>query len=196
MKLYPTLFFFMIASQLGWSQLKYGIKGGLNFDSAGEIKLVSEQLQKEGNLDSKSGFHVGAYAEVDFLIFYLRPELQYTKVSNQFEGNTIENDRIELPVSLGVTVFGPLSFFLGPTAFYSLSQQSEELNFEAVKSKTSLGMHVGTRVQLGPIGVDLRYERGFSAVESRLLSEAGLPTTGQIDTRANQFTIGVSFKLN
>ncbi len=100
-----------MTSQLSVSQFEYGLKGGLNFDSAGKIKLFADQLQKEGKLEGKIAFNIGAYVEIDFLILYFRPELKYTKVSSQFEGNTIENTRIELPVSLGIKVLGPLSFF-------------------------------------------------------------------------------------
>jgi hypothetical protein len=196
MKTTPSFIFLVLISQICFSQLKYGLQGGLNFDSSGDIKLVGEQLQKEGELKSNSGFHLGGYAQADFLIFYLRPELQYTKVSSKFEGNTIENTRIELPVSIGVTVIGPVSMFIGPTAFYNLSHKSDELSFEEVKKKTSYGMHIGTRVQLGPIGVDLRYEKGISTVERKILSEAGVPLNGQVNTQPNQFIIGLSFKLN
>lgn len=196
MKGTPIFFFFLLSTQLCLAQLNFGLQGGLNFDSAGDIKLVSEQLQKEGRLDSKAGFHIGAYAEIDFMVIYLRPEIQYTKVRREFENNTIENTRIELPVSVGITVLGPLSVFLGPTAYFNLSQKSAELNLDAMKNKTNLGMHIGTRVQLGPVGVDFRYEKGFSSVQSQLLSQAGVPTGGEIDTRANQFTLGISFKLN
>jgi len=82
------------------AQLNFGLQGCLNFDYAGYIKLVSEQLQKKGHLDSKVGFHIRSYAEYDFMVFYLRPELQYTKVTSEFENNTIENERIELHISV------------------------------------------------------------------------------------------------
>ena len=196
MKFRPLFFLLLLGSQLSLSQFEYGLKGGLNFDSSGEIKLLSDQLQKEGNLSGKTGYHLGIYAEVDFLIFYLRPELQYTKVSSQFEDDLIDTARIELPVSLGMTILGPVSLFLGPTAFYSLSQGSNELKFEEIKNKTSLGLHIGARLKLGALGVDLRYEKGLSAMESKLLSQAGIPIGGQINTQPNQFTLGVSFKLN
>lgn len=196
MKFRPLFFLLLLGSQLSLSQFEYGLKGGLNFNSSGEITLLSDQLQKEGNLSGKTGYHLGIYAEVDFLIFYLRPELQYTKVRSQFEDNLIDTARIELPVSLGMTILGPVSLFLGPTAFYSLSQGSNELKFEEIKNKTSLGLHIGARLKLGALGVDLRYEKGLSAMESKLLSQAGIPIGGQINTQPNQFTLGVSFKLN
>lgn len=192
----PIFFLFLLSTQLCLAQFNFGLQGGINFDSSGDIKLVSEQFQKEGRLNSKTGFHIGAYAEVDLMVFYLRPEIQYTKVRSEFENNTIDNTRIELPVSVGITVLGPLSVFLGPTAYFNLSQKSAELSLDALKDNTNLGMHIGTRVQLGPVGVDFRYEKGFSSVQSQILSQAGVPTGGEIDTRANQFILGISFKLN
>tara|TARA_B100001250_G_scaffold411175_1_gene439228 strand:- start:1013 stop:1603 length:591 start_codon:yes stop_codon:yes gene_type:complete len=195
MKLYPIFFLLIFTSQLSISQLKYGLKGGVNFDSSGDIILVVDELQKEGPLEGKMGYHFGVYAEVDFLTFYLRPELQYTKVSSKFEKNIIDTSRIELPVSIGFIGLGPLSFFLGPTAFYNLIQKSNQLKFEDIKNKTTFGLHIGTRLKLGSFGIDLRYNKDLTDMESLLLSKAGVPMDGQINTQPNQFTLGFSFKI-
>ena len=165
-------------------------------DSSGDIVLISDQLQKQGPLDGKTGFHLGVYTEVDFLILYLRPELQYTKVSSQFENNLIYNSRIELPLSFGLTLLGPVSIFLGPTAFYSLSQKSNDMKLDEIKNKMTFGLHIGSRLRLRPFEIDLRYEKGLSSMESKLLSQAGVPIEGKINTQPSQFTLGVSFKLN
>ena len=89
-----------------------------------------------------------------------------------------------------------MSLFLGPTAFFSISQDSNELTIDKIQNNTSLGLHMGARLKLGPLGVDLRYEKGLSPMESKLLSQAGVPVGGQINTQPNQFTIGLSFKIN
>ena len=196
MKILPLSYFLLFFTQLSFSQFEYGIKGGLNFDSSGDIVVVADQLQKEGFLNGKIGYHMGIYSEVDFLVFYLRPELQYTRVSSHYENQFIDTSRIDLPISFGLVLVGPVSLFLGPTAFISLSQVSNELNLDEIQNKTSMGLHIGARLKLGPVGFDLRYEKGLSAMESKLLSQAGLPTGGQINTQPNQFTLGISFKLN
>ena len=89
MKSYPIFFLLLFSAQFSFSQIKFGLKVGVNLDSSGDIVLIADQLQKQGPLDGKTGFHLGVYTEVDFLILYLRPELQYTKVSSQFENNLI-----------------------------------------------------------------------------------------------------------
>ena len=192
-----SIFFLLVFfTQLSFSQFEYGLKGGLNFGSSGDIVVVTDQLQKEGDLTSKTGYHLGAYSEVYFLMFYLRPEFQYTKLSSQFEDDLIDNERIELPLSIGYSILGPISLFLGPIVYYNLSQKAKELKLEKIQNTTSLGLHIGARLKLGALGVDVRYEKGFSTTETKLLSQAGIPVSGQIDSQKDQFTLGVSFKIN
>lgn len=192
-----SIFFLLVFfTQLSFSQFEYGLKGGLNFGSSGDIVVVTDQLQKEGDLTSKTGYHLGAYSEVYFLMFYLRPEFQYTKLSSQFEDDLIDNERIELPLSIGYSILGPISLFLGPIVYYNLSQKANELKLEKIQNTTSLGLHIGARLKLGALGVDVRYEKGFSTTETKLLSQAGIPVSGQIDSQKDQFTLGVSFKIN
>ena len=196
MELRPIFFFLVFCTQLSFSQFEYGLKGGLNFGSSGDIVVVTDQLQKEGDLTSNTGYHLGVYSEVYFLMFYFRPEFQYTKLSSQFEDDLINNERIELPLSLGYSILGPISLFLGPIAYYNLSQKANEMKLEKIQNTTSLGLHIGARLKLGALGVDVRYEKGLSTTETKLLSQAGIPVSGQIDSQKDQFTLGVSFKLN
>ena len=143
-----------------FSQIDYGIKGGLNFNSAGEAQLTLETKDYE----RKSGFHIGVYSEIEFLIGYLRPELQFTNVKTQLDGNEVSTNRIELPVSFGLKLFGPLSFFVGPTAYHTLFQKSSNYSFDTIKDKMTFGLHLGTILNIGPVGIDLRYERGLSPI--------------------------------
>ena len=196
MELRPIFFPLVFFTQLSFSQFEYGLKGGLNFGSSGDIVVVTDQLQKEGDLTSNTGYHLGVYSEVYFLMFYFRPEFQYTKLSSQFEDDLIDNERIELPLSLGYSILGPISLFLGPIAYYNLSQKANEMKLEKIQNATSLGLHIGARLKLGALGLDVRYEKGLSNTETKLLSQSGIPVSGQIDSQKDQFTFGISFKLN
>ena len=196
MELRPIFFLLFFCTQVSFSQLEYGLKGGLNFGSSGDIVVVTDQLKKEGDLTSKTGYHFGVYSEVYFLMFYLRPEFQYTKLSSQFEDNLIDNERIELPLSLGYSILGPISLFLGPIAYFNLSQKANEFKLEKIQNTTSLGLHIGARLKLGALGVDVRYEKGLYTTETKLLSQSGISVSGQIDSQKDQFTLGVSFKIN
>ena len=59
----------LFIAQLSFSQIDYGIQGGLNFNRAGSIQLTGEQFVKNVDLGKKTGYHFGLYAKVDFLIF-------------------------------------------------------------------------------------------------------------------------------
>ena len=39
----------------------------------------------------------------------------------------------------------------------------------------TFGLHICSRLKLGPFGIDLHYEKGLSAMESKLLSQAVSP---------------------
>ena len=51
---------------------------------------------------------------------------------------------------------------------------------------------VGVGVQAGKLGVDLRYERGFSSNEAEFI---GIGDSGRIDTRPKQLIVSVSYKF-
>ena len=195
MKPLPFIVLIILISNLAFSQIDFGIKGGLNFDSTGEATLTLRTTEKTQSLERESGFHIGVYSEFDFLIGYLRPEVQFTNVKTQLNGDEILINRIELPVSFGLKLFGPLSFFVGPTAYYSLSQKSSNYSFDAIKDKTTFGLHLGTRLNIGSVGIDLRYERGLSPIQTTILTRNGVDVSGNVDSRPNQFLVGVSYKL-
>ena len=55
MKSNLILFLLVFSIKLSFSQFEYGLKGGLNFDSSGDILIVTDQFEKKGTLDGKSG---------------------------------------------------------------------------------------------------------------------------------------------
>lgn len=190
MKLSQISLIFLLVSQTAFSQFEFGIKGGLNFDSAGKISKLNDDIISDGKLKSKAGFNLGVYAQIDLMVFYLRPELQYTRVNNSFEEIDIKTSRIELPVSLGKSLIGPLSLFAGPTAFYTLSSKTNFNSFENIDDKLNLGYHIGTRLNLGDLGIDIRYEKGVSKMATKV---ANIQST---DIRPNQVILGLSLKFN
>ena len=48
MKSSPLLFLLVFSIKLSFSQFEYGLKGGLNFDSSGDILVVTDQFEKKG----------------------------------------------------------------------------------------------------------------------------------------------------
>jgi hypothetical protein len=52
---------------LTFSQFEYGIKGGLNFDSAGKITKLNDDVISNGSFKSESGLNIGVYAQVNLI---------------------------------------------------------------------------------------------------------------------------------
>lgn len=190
MRLSPLFKICILISHFTFSQFEYGVKGGLNFDSAGKISKLNNDVYSDGSLKSESGFNLGLYAQVDLLILYLRPELQYTNVKRSFEELDVTSSRIELPLSLGYEFLGPLSVFAGPSIFYYVSNKSNIHSFDEMKNKFNFGHHLGIRLNLGNLSFDFRYEKGNSTVI------ADLGNFKNTDLRPNQVILGMSLKLN
>ena len=75
----------LLLSHFAFSQFEYGVKGGLNFDSAGKISKLNNDVYTDGSLKSQSDFNLAVYPLFDLLVLYLRLELQSTDLKSTFE---------------------------------------------------------------------------------------------------------------
>ena len=178
-----------------FSQLSFGLKGGINYDSFGELNptdLSFENLQS----DAKTGFHIGVFGNLDLLAFYLRPELQFSQSVSQFNGNeTIALNKLEVPVLLGYKILGPLSVFAGPSFQYILKEKGTDIILGDLEENFTVGLQLGTRLKLGRFGLGIRFERGFKDNEVVILGNNDVDIAGRVDTRANQWIISASYDL-
>ena len=189
-----TLIAFLSTSLLQ-AQFEFGVKAGLNYDSLGDVNyndISATQL----SAGSKTGFHLGVYGKLDLLLFYLRPELQFTKINSGFQNTDIGLSKIEAPILLGYKVLGPLSAFAGPSFQYILDENIEGTTLTDIKENFTVGLQIGTRLSLGRFGLGIRYERGFTDNDILILGINGVPIDGnRIDARPNQFIVSASYEL-
>ena len=199
MKNHKVLFLFLIISCYGFSQFDYGIKAGLNFNASGEIKNLTQDFEAvENAIDNSSGYFFGFYGEVKLTTFYLRPELQFTQFKKNFSSLEYKQSKIEAPISLGYKPLPLVSVFAGPSFQYILSQDGDDAyQLGELDKKLTMGLHFGTRFELSPLGIALRYERGLTANDIRLLNIAGVNGfEGLIDTRPSLWIVELSFSLD
>ncbi len=177
------------------AQSGFGIKGGLSYNSNGELNQVSDIYKNDGK--GKSGFNIGLYGKLDLGPIYLRPELVYTKTTSEYVLNSENIDykisKIDVPVLVGFKLFGPIDIFVGPAFQYYLDNDLKGLNFESIDNEFSLGMNIGASIELGRIGVDVRYERGLSKNESNWTNAS---ETFTLDSRPEQLIFSVSYRLS
>lgn len=183
------------------AQSSFGIKAGLSYNTTGELKEFANEtgsiIDNKGK--GKSGYNVGVYGKLGQGSIYLRPELVYTKTTSEYILNSASVDykmaRLDLPVLVGIKLVGPLNVYAGPAFQYILDNDFKGLEFENVENDFTVGLNLGATIEFGRLGIDVRYERGFSENEVEF-SGAGPNLTYRLDSRPEQITFGLTYQLS
>ena len=182
---------FALISLTAFSQTDsgFGIKAGLNYNQNGDLNFRQVQTAGEDLIagsDGKVGFHVGIFGKLDLPKIYLKPELVFTstKSSYDIDGGTKDYE-----------IIGPLHIFAGPAFQYTLKNDLEDVELDDVKNDFTVGAHFGVGVNLGNIGLDVRYERGFTENEAEIIGGNFANIEGRVDSRPSQIIFGLSLKM-
>lgn len=171
----------------------FGIKGGLNYNANGNYFESAEQAAQDP--DRNVGFHLGVWGKLGNRI-YLRPELVYTRTSSDYDGDDFKMSKLDVPVLLGIKVIGPLHVFAGPAFQVILNTEFDGISIDDVENDFTVGVNLGAGVNLGKLGIDLRYERGLSGNEANFInSNITQLSDSRIDTRPDQLILSLSLKL-
>jgi hypothetical protein len=193
----------LACSQTSSAQLDFGVKAGLNYNSE-SIQSVSEDVFT--GAESKTGYHAGVWLRFKLPIigFYLRPEILYTNLENELlykiretapsQTTSYNFQKIDIPVLIGKKFFGIGNVFAGPSFQYILNSDFSLNDISEVDTDGfSVGLQFGAGIELGNLGIDVRWERGLNTVESTFLNAISERVT--FDTRVNQIIIGLSYKF-
>lgn len=201
-KLILALCLFIGASQYTDAQVHFGMKGGINYNSDSFIDSADDIIN--GKAEEKTGYHAGIWLRVKLPLvgWYIRPELVYTSLKSEvnFRTNTTTQkvgydfQKIDIPVLFGKKFLKILYVHAGPSFQYILDG---DLDFEAVSNLKSDGFTVGVQagggIEIGKFGLDARWERSFSDVESNFISN--ITGNQRFDTRVNQIIFGLSYRF-
>lgn len=181
-------------SAQSFSQFKMGVKGGLNYNFAGNITEVNNNSVFSS--DNKAGFHLGLWSRFSLVGFGIRPEIVYTELKSQYQLSSrtmLKTRKIDIPVLFDKKL-GPLHLFGGPAFQYFLTSDFKTSDIGSVDyNKFTLGTQVGLGLEFGNLGVDARWEKGFSNnLTAVLISSA---THLNLDNRPNQIIISVYYNL-
>ncbi len=172
----------------------FGIKGGLNYSANGDYFESAGDAAR--NPDRNIGYHVGFFGKIGVSRIYLRPELVYTKTKSDYNGSDFDMSKLDVPVLVGIKIIGPLHVFAGPAFQYILNTEFDGITIDDVENDFTLGMNIGAALNLGKLGIDLRYERGFSDNEATFIN-TNITNVGasRIDTRPDQLILSLSLAL-
>ena len=165
----------------------FGLKAGMNFNTNGDLKF--DELP-DISPDTGVGFHVGVWGRIGG-VAYVRPELVYTEVSSDYDGETFKMRKLDLPILFGHRFLGIFHGYIGPAFQFILDTGLEDITLGDIEKETTLGFQIGGGVNFGKIGIDLRYERGLSP---NYIDIIGGEIEGiRLDTRPSQIILGLSY---
>lgn len=175
------------------SEPGFGIKGGLNYNANGDYFDAAEDAIKDPSRNI--GYHIGVFGKLGNRL-YVRPEVIYTKTKSDYDGDTFDMSKLDVPVLVGTKVIGPLHVFAGPAFQYILDSEFDGISSNRIESDFTVGLNIGAGVNLGKLGIDVRYERGFSNNEADFInSNVTELNPNRIDTRPDQIIVSLSVKL-
>jgi hypothetical protein len=182
------VFALMVFYQSAHSQTRggFGIKGGMNYNSNGRYFQDAQAIW--GDPKNNLGYHLGIFGKLNAGPIYLRPEINYSNLKSEINLVQLETQRLDAPILVGLNLFGPLvSVFAGPSFHYYLQDELRDFDYKKFNS----GYQFGVGLNLGSIGLDLRYERVLNGQTVNIDNVI----TGDGDFKFQQLMLGLSFKF-
>lgn len=200
--------FLLLSSSLIVAQAPgFGIKGGLNYGSVGDLEFTSEFAQDTFSKENKTGYHAGLFYKMNLVGgVFIQPELLYTKLNTEYTNNdvTIDADplnyefsKIDIPLLIGIDILGPLNVKAGPSFQYILDTGFEDIDidFEDPEKSFTVGYQLGVGATLGQLGFDVRYEGAFQ--DNTIVSSADVEEAGfRVDSRPSQWILSLSYSFD
>lgn len=160
----------------------------MNYNTSGKyFKDAGQILTKPGE---NVGYHVGVFYQLNSYDIALRPELIFTQ--NRFETSLgkVEYQRVDLPVLVKMRFFQIIGFSIGPSLHYTLEEKFSNPDLFESTDPFGLGFQMGLGVNIGPVGLDLRFERELNERKYTLDN-----VLGKEDYKRQQLILGLSFKI-
>ena len=179
------------------SKLSFGdfIKTGTNPNGSPTASVDGQTFRNNlsDSFDSKMGTSFGIYARFGKNLF-IQPELLYSTRSAQFgvirngqtETATITSTSFDVPLLLGIKG-GPIRIVAGPVASFRINdnqtlgnalQQYTQGSLSDAWSQAYYGYQVGGGLDIGSLGLDVRYQGNISDI-------------AQIENSAGKFSQGM-----
>lgn len=179
----------------GFSQVlpsfQIGLKAGTNLS-----KLSTENTFSS---DNRSGYYGGVWARIGAAGIHLQPEIYLSgknstlQENSSGEENKVNFTSMDVPILVG-TKLGAAGIGLrlntGPVVSFLLNKdqslgQATGSAFSGNFKDQSFAWQFGAGLDLGKLGIDLRYEQGLSKIGEN----------GYDDTKLNLFTLGLALRL-
>ena len=197
----------LLISINAFSQFEYGLKAGINFNSQLNITADIKSIENKINIfESRNGQHIGVFLKLNIRDFYLRPEINFSKIKNSYDIPYIlvrtdaivtdfEQNKIDIPVMIGFKVFKNLSIFAGPRFEFITNVEFDNFNVDDLTNEYRAGLQYGFGIKFSKFEIDLRAERGFEKNEINYMSSSAGLKNQFITSQGRLYLLAVSFYL-
>jgi hypothetical protein len=199
-------------------EFSLGIKGGVNYAMGGEIQGksstvagVPEYSTATFSGESQIGFHGGAFIELRFGKFLIRPEALYISSETEFglvnSTSSYTVEQLTIPLLVGYNIYGPIDLYAGPAYNNIIDGTLENTKDPIVVQNSPLAAQAGIKAGIGRFELDLRYSRSMASAENQPIDVDNDNTvTGGVnqmdgvnlanfDGRLHHVLLSLSFKL-
>lgn len=163
-------------------EFAFGLRGGLNNNTIGDINSIGGSFET-GHPDEifqpqkEIGYQFGAFLDVSFGKFFLRPEINYVSLKNTYDfpdrTSNWSTSKIDIPLLIGYRVFKPIGIYAGvglniydDVILDGANNVDGPSAIDYYDSTTTL--NIGIQAEFKYFGIDLRYEvANKSLVEER-----------------------------
>lgn len=180
--------FFAFAQVL--PSFQFGLKGGMNLSQFRTTNSFSS--------DNRAGYYAGVWARIGAAGIHLQPELYLSGKNATLENsagleNKVKFTSLDVPILVGTKIGAAgigLRLNTGPVISFILNEdqsfsQAAAGVFNGDFKGQNFAWQFGAGLDIGKLGVDLRYELGLSKINSGSYSA----------TKLNLFTFGLAYKL-
>eukprot|EP01132_Coremiostelium_polycephalum_P003047 gene3047-3811_t len=141
------------------------------------------------------GYQMGVVGRLGFVWLYIQPECRWThsqiKYSERYNPKkyTLQFQKIEFPILLGIKMLGIGSLQVGPTFSYMLTSKKDGIEASLrYGNKLTVGYQVGIGVDIHRLMLSVRYEGNLSKVCTTLCK---VP----VDQRESIFILSIGLNI-
>ncbi|MDT0677673.1 outer membrane beta-barrel protein [Autumnicola musiva] len=180
-------------------EYSFGLKAGLGYtinQKAAEVDGSAGSF----SADSKIGFLGGAFLEVGFGKFFVRPEVFYSHAEGEFAfpdlPSTYSVDKISIPLLLGYNIYGPVDIFAGPAYQEFLQVDLENTASPVEVQQRNFATQLGVKLVLNRLEIDLRYDFTLDSKRNQLIDVGELMDEAYFDDgRLNQIMLSIGYRI-
>ena len=159
------------------ASVSLGLKGGLNFASVNTTSPGAAY-------SSRTGYHVGAFANFKFTKLAIQPEIIYSVQGADAAAGNIETGYINIPIILKFYLIGGLNLQAGPQFGFLSSATSGGVDIKSTLESSDISVGLGAGFDISKFVIDARYNLGISDVDK---------ATTEAKNQVFQLSVGFKF---